>query len=633
MLLLGCVLFVSCKDATQVRLIVRTNVSYAAGVNVAVWSSASGTRGPAPDSVSAEPWLNDGTVGDLVVVPRDRVDGPLTLQITMGIGRDASTCSEADATGCIVARRKLAFVPHVGLRVPVVLHLACESVVCSPDTTCNYLGQCVSAAVDPQACANADGCVLEGDERVTGTIPRPQPDADTGAGEASVEGGVSKDAGADALADAGTDALADAGTDAGPLGPSIVPAGVFNCARFDNGQVKCWGRNARGQLGLGNNQDRGDGPGEMGASLPFVDLGPGRTAVSLASGEDHTCALLDNGQVKCWGDNASGELGLGDTAFRGDNPGEMGANLPAVDLGGGPSVLSLAAGAGFSCARFNNGQVKCWGRNDFGQLGRGGVLNRGDGPGEMGANLVAVDFGAGRTAVDLVAGGYHACVRLDNAELRCWGRNGQGQLGLGDNGNRGDAPNELGANLPRVDLGPGRTATRIAGGALHTCALLDNGQLKCWGQGTSGQLGAGTSQNYGDGPGEMGASLPVVDLGPGRTAVSVGAGVAHTCARLDNGQVKCWGDNGFGQLGQGNTQNRGDGPGEMGANLLPVDLGAGRSALVLAVGAYHACVRLDDLQFKCWGYNLFGQLGVGDTQNRGDGPGELGANLPTLVLP
>jgi E3 ubiquitin-protein ligase HERC3 len=107
---------------------------------------------------------------------------------------------------------------------------------------------------------------------------------------------------------------------------------AHTCARLDDGSAKCWGINSNGQLGLGDTQRRGDGPGEMGATLPAVSLGPGRTALQLRGAKAHTCARLDDGTVKCWGNNALGELGLGDTQNRADGPGEMVAALPAVQL-------------------------------------------------------------------------------------------------------------------------------------------------------------------------------------------------------------------------------------------------------------------------------------------------------------
>jgi alpha-tubulin suppressor-like RCC1 family protein len=190
----------------------------------------------------------------------------------------------------------------------------------------------------------------------------------------------------------------------------------------------------------------------------------------------------------------------------------------------------------------------------------------------------------------------------------------------------------MGATLPAVDLGPGRTALQVIAGDRHTCARLDDGSVKCWGRNLEGQLGLGDTVQRGASPGQMGASLPSVSLGPGRTALQLTAGAEHTCARLDDGSAKCWGRNDFGQLGLGDTQPRGGGPGEMSAALPAISLGPGRTALGLAAGGGHTCARLDDGAVKCWGLNDVGQLGLGDTLNRGDGPGQMGAALPVVQL-
>jgi E3 ubiquitin-protein ligase HERC3 len=190
----------------------------------------------------------------------------------------------------------------------------------------------------------------------------------------------------------------------------------------------------------------------------------------------------------------------------------------------------------------------------------------------MGDNLTIVDLGTGRTATAIASGSYYTCAILDNASVKCWGRNDQGQLGLGDSINRGDGANEMGDNLTIVDLGTGRTATAIASGALHTCALLDNAAVKCWGYSNYGQLGQGNTTTLGDNANEMGDNLPAIDLGTGRTATAIASRRFHTCVLLDNSAVKCWGFSSYGQLGQGNTNNLGDNANEMGDNLPAIDL-------------------------------------------------------------
>jgi hypothetical protein len=308
----------------------------------------------------------------------------------------------------------------------------------------------------------------------------------------------------------------------------------------------------------------------MGDNLPAVDLGTGRTATAIASSDNGTCALLDNGSVKCWGNNSSGQAGFGGGQGIGDEPNEMGDNLPAVPLGTGRTATAIAAGAEHYCALLDDATVKCWGRNTSGQLGQGDTANRGGNPVNMGDNLPAISLGTGRTATAVAAGGNHSCALLDNETVKCWGAGGSGAIGTGDTSNRGDGADEMGDHLPPISLGAGRTVTAIAAGGHHNCALLDDGTVKCWGMGSSGELGLGDDLNRGDGPGEeMGDHLARVQLGTGLAATSVVAGSDHTCARLANGSLKCWGDNAGGKLGIGITGSsaRGDAAGEMGDNL------------------------------------------------------------------
>lgn len=612
-------LFASCSEATQVEVRLRTNVPYANGSSLALWSSRSGSVN-APLVETTDPWLADGEVGNVVVTPGEASKtSSLTVRVAMGLrGKRAADCTdEADAADCIVARRKLAFVPNTRLLVPVVLHLACEGVKCTSDTTCSYLGQCVSAQVNPSDCAAPEGCTLPGDPPFAPGLP----------------GGASVDAAADVAQETVLDSAAESGTDAGDSAATepdveLVTGVRHTCVRLSTGAVKCWGRGLEGQLGLGDAADRGAAAGQMGPNLPPVSFGPGIPALQLAAGQFHTCARVAGNSVRCWGTNGNGQLGLGDVQTRGNAPNTMGGQLPSVDLGPARSALDLAAGSFFTCARLDDGAAKCWGTNGFGQLGVGDTQDRGDSLGEMGAALPTLDMGPGRTIVQLSAGGNHACARLDNGQLKCWGRNLEGQLGLGDSANRGDGPGEMGAALPAVDLGAGRTCVGISAAALRTCALLDDGTIKCWGQNAGGELGLGDTLNRGTGPGQMGASLPAVNLGPGRKALEIATGTSHSCARLDDGSVRCWGGNPQGQLGLGDIQDRGAAPGHMGAALPAVDLGSTGAPLRLSLGGLHTCALLSGGAFKCWGFNGDGQLGLGDDRARGDAPGEMGAALP-----
>jgi alpha-tubulin suppressor-like RCC1 family protein len=407
---------------------------------------------------------------------------------------------------------------------------------------------------------------------------------------------------------------------------AIATGAEHSCALLDNASVKCWGLNDYGQLGIDNTTTMGDGSGEM-AALTGIDLGTGRTATAIEAGAYHSCALLDNASVKCWGRNNYGQLGIDNSTNMGDGSEEM-AVLPSVDLGTGRTATAISARSFHSCALLDNASVKCWGRNKYGQLGIGNTTNMGDNSSEM-AVLPSVDLGTGRTATAIAAGYSHTCALLDNASVKCWGYNEYGQLGIDNSTTMGDGPGEM-AVLPSIDLGTGRTATAIAAGLYHSCALLDNASVKCWGRNNYGQLGIDNSTNMGDGSGEM-AVLPSIDLGTGRTATAISAASDYSCALLDNASVKCWGLNDHGQLGIGNTTTMGDNSSEM-AVLTSIDLGTGRTATAIAAGYSHTCALLDNASVKCWGYNNYGHLGIDNTTNMGDNSSEMGDNLPVVDL-
>ncbi len=400
----------------------------------------------------------------------------------------------------------------------------------------------------------------------------------------------------------------------------------------NDGYIKCWGWNGNGQLGLGDTADRGQGPGEMGNNLPLTAMGSQLKVTHLAAGFNSSCARLTNGRVKCWGGNSDGQLGLGDTTQRGDGPNEMGNNLPELDLGSNITVKQVLAGDLFACAITSNDKVKCWGRNFFGQLGLGDTEYRGNEPNEMGNQLPFVELGTGRTVSVLSLGANHVCALLDNHTIKCWGRNGEGDLGIGDIVNRGTLPGQMGNNLQTVDLGTNQTAIDVTLGVDHSCAILSSGQVKCWGRNVEGQLGQGDTTTRGNLPGTMGDNLAAIKLGKNRTAIAISAGFDHTCALLDNHKVKCWGKNTEGQLGLGDTTNRGNLPGQMGDNLPTVNLGSGRTAIAISANRDSTCALLDNNRVKCWGRNNEGQLGLGDMVNRGTAANQMGDNLPAVDL-
>jgi alpha-tubulin suppressor-like RCC1 family protein len=398
----------------------------------------------------------------------------------------------------------------------------------------------------------------------------------------------------------------------------------FSCAIVDGGAVRCWGVNDSGQLGYGNSHSVGND--ELPASAGPVDLGPGRTAVAIAAGFYHACAIVDDGSVRCWGYGGNGALGYGNIHTVGDD--ETPASAGPVDLGPDRTAVAITAGGRHTCALLDNGKVHCWGLNSRGQLGLGNTKTIGDN--ETPASVAPVNLGKGRKAVAIAGGGYHTCAILDNGKVRCWGYNNLGQLGLADKATIGD--NETPASVAPVKLGEGRKAVAITAGLYHTCAILGNGRVRCWGIGSSGRLGYGNTRTIGDN--ETPASVRPVKLGKRRKAVAISASGEHTCAVVDGGTLRCWGTSKFGQLGYGHMRDIGDN--ESPASVRPVKLGKERKAVAVTAGGRHTCALLDNGSLRCWGLGANGQLGYGNTRNIGDnespasaGPLDLGAKVAT----
>jgi Regulator of chromosome condensation (RCC1) repeat len=437
--------------------------------------------------------------------------------------------------------------------------------------------------------------------------------------------------------DAGAPIEAGAGFDAGAASGVVAVAGGFgfNCALLNNRTIKCWGSNANGELGLGDTFERGGAPNDMGGNLPVVDLGGPVAAIAVGGAP---CAILANGSLKCWGWNGFGLLGQGDATSRGGLPGQMGNALRPIDLGPGRTVLKVSVGSEHACAILDNQTVKCWGYNGMGQLGIGDTTSRGNNPGQMGASLPVVDFGPGRTASSISVGSGSACALLDNSTVKCWGGNSSGQLGLGDRRARGSTSGDMGAALPTINLGTGRTAKSLAVFQNRACAILDNDELKCWGDNSDGVLGlgdvlerGGTAATIGDGLGPVDVGARVTAISGMRTSFFVGSGAS--CALANGGIVKCWGDNRFGNLGVGNTNSYGSSPGQMGINLPAVNVGGAVVALSQASPAANSmCAILSGGALKCWGSNTKGQLGQGDHSDRGRSSSEMGSALMAIRL-
>ncbi len=391
--------------------------------------------------------------------------------------------------------------------------------------------------------------------------------------------------------------------------PFLAAGAKHTCAIFAEGAVRCWGDNAFGQLGR---PPLGDPLAEY-----SVDLGTNRRATGIYSGQFHSCVILEDGAVKCWGDNGFGQLGVGDRATRGDGASAMGDGLPVVDLGTGERAVSLALGGTASCALLEGGRVKCWGDPYQGATGQGDGELRGASPGTMGDNLPVVDLGsrdgARRKVKAIEAFEYHSfCAILDDSEpdasgLKCWGSNDYCELGIGtQEGGRGLEVGSLGDHLAWIDIGTTasgavRKAATLAAGFQFICVLGDDGVVKCWGTNRFGELGLGaTSDPRSCKAEEMGNAGLVALPAP---AVALGASYEHACALLASRDVTCWGENRLGQLGVGDTTPR---PGPS----APLVFESGFTPAQLVLGDSHGCVLSTDARVKCWGSDQERQLGA-----------------------
>lgn len=376
----------------------------------------------------------------------------------------------------------------------------------------------------------------------------------------------------------------------------------YSCVRF-SAAVRCWGRNMWGELGLGHTMNLGDQDGELPTGL--VALGDAPLAgFTIGSEGNHTCVLFENGKVRCWGRNSRGQLGVGDTDDRGDEPDE----LPSEVKLGDATVVHVSAGVNHTCALASSGDVFCWGRNDHGQLGLGHTLDIGDQPGEMPPAAVPL----GDESVErLTLGARHTCALMTSGMVRCWGQNNRGQLGLGHAADVGDSPGEMPPDP--VALGD-ETVLDVAAGSHHTCALLASGSLRCWGDNTTGALGIDLPEEYwGDEPDEL--QPKEAKLG-GALVRQVALGNGHTCAVLQSGDALCWGYNVVGQLGIDSTTDWGKG-----AQPMPppsVKLG-GEGVAQIATGSHHTCALMESGRVRCWGLNNAGGLGLDSTEIWGDG--------------
>lgn len=395
---------------------------------------------------------------------------------------------------------------------------------------------------------------------------------------------------------------------------ALVAGDQHTCALTAAATAYCWGNNARGQLGNGTTALQV-------TPTPVNGLNSDITAITTGSNSEHTCALTTEGNVLCWGNNRNGRLGNGAADEQG---------IPVTVSGLSSGIAAIAAGDEYTCAVTPAAGIHCWGANDNGQLGNGTTNPSGVPVAVSGISsdtaTIAAGYGAhtclvstgggvqcwgGGRVIDgidsakwapvaipglsqdvamIAAGGGHTCVLMTSGAVKCWGYNANGQLG---NGTVNEEWQPI-VNVSGLESGVTQLATKWD----HTCALTIEGAVKCWGGNATGELGNGTNEDQ---------SIPVTVQGLSSGVAAIAVGGYHSCALSTVGSVYCWGYNRYGQLGDGTTVDR---------NTPVAVSGLSRDVVALAAGAYHTCAIMTGGSVHCWGFNWYGQLGDGTTENR-----------------
>ena len=298
----------------------------------------------------------------------------------------------------------------------------------------------------------------------------------------------------------------------------LTGGGWHTCMLREDGAVMCWGNNFYGQIGAGYRNSSG-------SHNPIdVPMFGGHTVTSLSAGGFHNCAILDDGSVACWGFNENGTLGDGtyDNRF---------TPVPSTSFDAGVVAEQLSAGYHHTCGLLSNASVTCWGNNIYGQIG----IGIGD-TSSVGFSTPQEipEFGAGSNASLVRSGGHSTCVVTSDGQLYCWGY--KALKGITNANQNVISP----AHIPHDTL-----VRDVSVGGFHTCSLLDNGSVMCWGRNDFGQRGLG----YVQAPTDPFTPRHTIDFGDDRKALQVSAGTHHSCAILEDWDVVCWGNNTYGQLG------------------------------------------------------------------------------------
>ena len=410
-----------------------------------------------------------------------------------------------------------------------------------------------------------------------GPLPVTTVDAGPETGAALPEGGSVTDAADAEVADSGQYPC-----DAAACVEEIAADYTHTCAVIRGARPRCWGANSDGQLGSGLTPEGGvdlapsASPRLVAVTVPMTGITVGGVPVA---GYAYSCAHTAGGDVTCWGQDDLGQRGRPDGGTV-----VLSVPTPVTMIG---DALDVQAGGGHVCALHGDGGLSCWGYDDFGQLGRiaASTIDRMPAPVTL------------RAAVKRVTtGDSHTCALMADDAVDCWGTDGAGQLGRG-----GAAASSAHATPVTVTGVAG--AIDVAAGYAHTCAVLKDGSVMCWGYDSNGQLGRGTPT-----AGGFSTSAAPVALPAGTTATAVCAGYFYSCALSSDGTVMCWGANESGQLGSGVVTGGVVAPSQ---SATPLAVTGVTGARAITCGAHHTCAIVENSQAVCWGANDSGQLGAG----------------------
>lgn len=421
---------------------------------------------------------------------------------------------------------------------------------CPEPYICAVDERCREQCRTDRDCRDGNVCLDHMSPAVCGA-PELRPDGGPSDGGLDRDGGVDPDAGD---RDGSVDPDGGSGTVTPPPLPSLAAGFGHTCAAPTASDLRCFGDDSSGQIGEGTVGGTNATPHAL--SLTSVRV--------VGAGSGHSCAATTT-ELRCWGNNMSRQVGTGSTDDYHPSPTPI-AGLPAA-----PDDLAL--GNAHTCALADD-RVFCWGSNDEGQLGTAASGTPEPTPAEV--------PGLGGTPVEVATFGSHTCARLSSGHVECWGLNDRGQLGVGDTASRSGPQ-----RVPGID-----DAVQVATGSAHTCVLRATGALACWGENFNGELGDGTTDTPQSSPG------PVVGVAGPVLEVALGSG--HTCARTAS-DVWCWGNNFSGQVGVDDAIDT--------RFTTPQATGLGAVDEVRA-GSLHTCVRTGS-SLRCFGDDGRGQLGRG----------------------